>query len=363
MNMKRFSFRVTLAAAVLAIPFIAFARGTVVEEIIARVNNDIITLSDYQKAEAALPDEVQQDCQGCPPDKINAMLAEEKKNLLRSLIDKSLLVQRAQDMSIDVTTDVVRQLDQIRQQNKLPSLEALEKAVESQGMGWEDYKQEITDSLLTQRVIQEEVGSTIKISNEEIKKYYDAHKSEFVKPEEVDISEILFNTQGKSPEEMTAIMKKAQDVLNRLKLGEDFGALAQRFSDGSTASQGGELGVFKSGELTPQLEKTIFALHKGDITGLIHSDTGMEIFRVNQHYDAGQQPLDKVEMDIENIIYQQRIPAAMRVYLTKLRRDSYVVVKPGYVDTGAAGGSSVIQEVSASGQDKGKKKKSPEQEQ
>jgi peptidyl-prolyl cis-trans isomerase SurA len=362
MNMKRFTFRFALAGILLAIPLVVFARGTVVEEIIARVNNDIITLSDYQKAEAALPEEVQQDCPGCPPDKINAMLAEEKKNLLRSLIDKSLLVQRAQDMNIDVTTEVVRQLDQIRQQNKLASMEALQKAVESEGVGWEDYKQQLTDSLLTQRVIQEEVGSTIKISNEDVKKYYDAHKADFVKPEEVDISEILFNTQGKTPQELTAIMTKAQDVLNRLKLGEDFGALAQRFSDGPTASQKGELGVFKRGELNPALEKTIFALHKGDNTGLIHGDTGLEIFHVNEHYDAGQQPLDKVELDIENIIYQQRIPAAMRTYLTQLRRDSYVVVKPGYVDTGAAGGSSVIQETSAD-QDKGKKKKSSEQEQ
>lgn len=362
MNMRRFSFSVSLAVALLAIPFLALARGTVVEEIIARVNNDIITLSDYQKAEAALPDEVQQDCQGCPPDKINAMLADEKKNLLRSLIDKSLLVQRAQDMNIDVTTDVVRQLDQLRQQNKLPSMEALQKAVEAEGMGWEDYKQQITDSLLTQRVIQEDVGSTIKISNEEVQKYYDAHKADFVKPEEADISQILFNTQGKTAQELTAIMTKAQDVLNRLKVGEDFGALAQRFSDGPTASQKGELGVFKRGELNPELEKAIFALHQGDNTGLIHTDTGLEIFHVNEHYDAGQQPLDKVEMDIENIIYQQRIPAAMRTYLTKLRRDSYVVVKAGYVDTGAAGGGSVIQEVSPD-QDKSKKKTSSEQEQ
>jgi peptidyl-prolyl cis-trans isomerase SurA len=362
MHMKKLSLGVIFAALIFALPVMAFPGGTVVEEIIARVNNDIITLSDYQKAEAALPDQVQQDCQGCTPDKISAMLADEKKNLLRSLIDNALLVQRAQDMGISVDTDVVRQLDQIRQQNKLPSMDALQQAVESQGMGWEDYKEQIRDSLLTQRVIQEDMGETIKISNADVQKYYDAHKNEFVEPEEVDLSAIVFNTQGKTPQQLTAIMQKAQDVLNRLKVGEDFAALAKRYSDGPTASDGGEIGTFKPGELTPDLEKAVFSLHRGDNTDLIHTDAGLQILHVNQHYDAGLQPLAKVESDVENRIYQERFPAASREYLSKLRRDSYVVVKAGYVDTGAVGGNSVIKEVSADNS-KGQKKKSSEQEQ
>ncbi|HEV2489869.1 MAG TPA: peptidylprolyl isomerase [Candidatus Acidoferrales bacterium] len=362
--MKRTHLAVLITSLAFLLPAMASASGTVVEEIIARVNNDVITLSDYKKAEAGLPEQIQQECQGCAPDKVAAMLADEKKNLLRSLIDSSLLVQRAKDLDITVETDLVKQLDQIRQQNKLASMEELQKAVESSGMGWEDYKEQMRDSLLTQRVIQQDVGSTVKISNEDVQSYYNAHKTEFVKPEEVDISEIFFSTQGKTPDEVAAIQQKADVVLKRLNAGEDFGGLARRNSEGPTASDGGELGLHKRGELAPELENAVFSLHKGDSTGIIHTASGLDILHVNEHYDAGLQPLDKVEMDIENHLYQQRVQPAMRQYLDKLRRDSYVVVKAGYTDTGSVGGSFVIKELSASnGQEKASKKKPSAKEQ
>ncbi|MGH9710736.1 MAG: SurA N-terminal domain-containing protein, partial [Candidatus Acidiferrales bacterium] len=98
--MKKLSIVFSAAAIVFVLPFLVRASGTVVEEIIARVNNDMITMSDYQKAENSLQQEAQQDCQGCTPEKINELVAQEKKNLLRDLIDQSLLVQRAKDMSI-----------------------------------------------------------------------------------------------------------------------------------------------------------------------------------------------------------------------------------------------------------------------
>lgn len=357
---KRFGMAALAAAGLALLASSVSASDTkaqVVEEIIARVNNDIITLSDYEKAEAALQEEVQQDCQGCPQEKLDALYQARAKNLLRDLIDQSLLVQRAKDMGINVDTDVVKQLDQIRQQNNLPSIDALEKAVESQGLSWEDYKQNLADRLLTQRVIQQEVGSHLSVGTDEVQKYYDAHKGEFVRPEEVFLSEIFFNTKGKSPQEAADARKKAEGILARLKKGESFSALAKRYSQGPTAKDGGSLGAFKRGELNPEIEKAVFPLNKGDITGVIQTPNGFEILHVNQHYQAGLQPLDKVEDEIMNKLYSQKIEPAMRDYLEKLRQDSYVVVKPGYVDSAAVGGNTVIQEVSPS-QDKGRGKKS-----
>lgn len=354
--MKKLSILFSAAVVVFALPVFVHASGTVVEEIIARVNNDIITQSDYQKAAASLQQEAEQECQGCTPDKISAMVAEERKNLLRDLIDQSLLVQRAKDMNISVETDVVKRLDSVRQQNKLPSMEALQKAVESQGMSWEDYKDQLRNSILQQRVISEEVGSTVKIGSDEVQKYYDAHKNEFVMPEEVDLSVIFFSTENKTPQEVAAIRQKADGVLKRLKSGDDFGELAKRFSEGPTSAQGGELGSYKRGELTPDLEKLVFALKKGDMTDVIPASNGIQIIRVNRHFDAGLQPLSKVEQEVENALYQEKIQPAMRKYLAQLRKDSYVVVKAGYTDSGGVSGGSVITETPYSS-DGGKAKK------
>jgi len=363
MIMKKVNCIAIGAMAAFLFPVLAHANGTgkVVDEIIARVNNDIITLSDYQKAEAQLRQEAKQDCQGCADEKINAMVDEGRKNLLRDLIDQSLLVQRAKDMSISVDTDVIKRLDMIRQQNQLPSMEALQKAVESQGLSWEDYKDQMKNSLLQQKVIQQEVGPDIKIGQDEVKKYYDAHQSEFVKPEEVDLSTIFFSTENKTPQEADAIKKKAEAIVQRLKAGEDFGKLAQRFSEGTTANEGGEVGVFKRGMLSPDIEKLVFAMKKGDSTDVLPAPNGLQILHVNEHFEAGLQPMSKEENEIENDIYSQKIQPAMRKYLTQLRKDSYMVINSGYVDTGSAGENTVIQEVpygTEAGKNK-KKKKTP----
>jgi peptidyl-prolyl cis-trans isomerase SurA len=154
-------------------PASAQAKGTVIEEIVVRVNNSAITLSDIQKAEQSMHEEIVHDCQGCSPEKVDEIYKEKQKDLLRDLIDQALLVERSKDMGISVETDVIKRLDEIRKQNNLGSMEEFEKAVESQGMGWEDFKAQIRNSLLTQEVIRREVGSHINIPNEDVKKYYD----------------------------------------------------------------------------------------------------------------------------------------------------------------------------------------------
>jgi peptidyl-prolyl cis-trans isomerase SurA len=323
----------------------AQAKSVVVEEIIARVNNDVITMSDYQKADEQLREEVAHDCQGCPQDKLMAEFEEQQKDLLRGLIDQSLMVQRAKDMGISVESDVIKRLDDVRKQNQLASMEDLEKAVEGSGLAWEDYKTTIRNGLLTQEVVRREVGSHINIPGDEVKKYYDAHPQEFTRPEQVVLSEIFLSTEGKSPEEIESVQKKAEDFRNRVMKGDDFNEIAKRYSEGSTAKDGGDLGTFKQSELAPQLEEVVFKMDKGQITDVIQTKTGFEVLKVENHYKAGLQPMDKVENEIMNRLYMQKMQPQMRDYLGQLREESYVMVKPGYTDTAAVAGASVIQEV------------------
>ncbi|MGA7839274.1 MAG: peptidylprolyl isomerase [Candidatus Acidiferrales bacterium] len=323
----------------------AQTKSAVVEEIIARVNNDIITMSDYQKAEDQLREEVAHDCQGCSQDRLMADFKDQQKDLLRGLIDQSLMVQRAKDMGISVESDVIKRLDDVRKQNGLASMEDLEKAVESSGLAWEDYKTTIRNGLLTQEVVRREVGSHINIATDEVKQYYDAHPQEFTRPEQVVLSEIFLSTDGKSPEEIASVQRKAEDLRNRVMKGDDFNEIAKRYSEGSTAKDGGDLGTFKKGELAPQLEEVVFKMDKDQITDVIQTKTGFEILKVENHYQAGLQPMDKVENEIMNRLYMVKMQPQMRDYLGQLREESYVMVKPGYIDTAAVAGASVIQEV------------------
>jgi len=321
--------------------------GKTVEEIIARVNNEIITLTEYQKARATAEEDAKQECQGrCTPEQLQTATEDGQKNALRNLIDQSLLVQRAKDMGISVKPEVIKQLDQIRTQNKLDSIDALEKAVTSEGMNWEDFQSNIENHLLTQKVIGQEVGSHITISDDEVQKYYEAHKTEFVRPEQVALREIQVNTQGKSADELPVLRKKAETALKRVQDGEDFGEIAKRYSDSTTKDQGGYLGTYKRGELAKELEDKVFAMKRNQLTDVLETKQGYLILQVLEHYDEGQQSLDKVRNEIMEKLYGARMEPAMRAYLKTLREQSYVIIKPGYQDIAGEGGSE-IQEVSA----------------
>ncbi|GAC1661161.1 MAG: hypothetical protein NVS9B4_13050 [Candidatus Acidiferrum sp.] len=321
--------------------------GKVVEEIIARVNNEIITRTDYEKALVSAQEEARQECQNkCNAEQLQADIEERRKHALRDLIDQSLLVQRGKDMTLSVEPDVIKRLDQMRIQNNFASMEDLEKAVTSQGLNWEDFKNNIRNGILSQRVISSEVGSHLSIGHEEIEKYYNEHKAEFVRPEQVGLRAIEVKTEGKTPEEIPELRKKAETTLKRLKDGDDFAEMAKRFSDGATAKEGGFLGIYKRGELSPELEARVFKMKKNELTDIVETKQGFLILQVLEHYDEGQQTIAKVENEIMERLYSGRMEPALREYLKTLREQSYVVIKPGFQDI-AGGGNSEIQEVSA----------------
>ena len=320
--------------------------GKVVEEIVARVNNEIITRSELDHARSQAAEDAQQDCAGrCTPEQLQVAVEDHQKYALRDLIDQSLLAQRGKDMGISVEPEVVKQLDEIRIKNNLKDLDDLEKAVTSQNINWDDFKNNIRNRLLTQEVIRREVGSHINIGHDEEMKYYEEHKKDFVRPEQVALRAIEVKTEGKKESEVPELKAKAQKLLDRVKEGEDFGELAKHFSDGSTAQQGGFLGVYKRGELSKELEDMVFKMKKNDLTDVIETKQGFLILQVLEHYDEGEQSFAKVENEIMDHLYNEKMEPAMREYLKTLREQSYVVIKPGYAD-GAGGGNSEIQEVS-----------------
>jgi peptidyl-prolyl cis-trans isomerase SurA len=322
-------------------------QGTVVEDIVARVNDDIITTVDYQEALANAPQAAQEDCQGCTPGQLKAATEEMQKNALRDLIDQALLVQRAKDLGITVETDVVKELDRIRQDNKLPDLESLEKEIGAQGVNYDDFKNKIRDHMLVQEVVRREVQSKINLDHADVQKYYDTHKSEFETPEMVYVREIFVSTKDKPEADLPKLKQKAEELRQRVLVnGDDFGELAKHFSDSVTAKQGGELGSVQPGQFDKAYDG-VFKLNRNEMTPVIRTPTGFEILQVQERYEAGLQPLDKVQGQIENRLTSQMIEPRVRAYLATLRQDSYVIYHPGYVDTAAVANSTPIVEDAA----------------
>ena len=176
----------SLLVAALAVPVFA-GDDTVVEEIIARVNNQIITRADLRRESEQVLDQLKQQDAATADQKF----VQRQKDVLRDLIDQQLLVDKGTDLGITADTEVVKRLDEMRKQMNLPDMDALEKAAQQQGVSFEDFKQNLKNQIVTQRVISQEVGSHIQITKEEEKKFYDEHKDELERPEQVRLSEIL----------------------------------------------------------------------------------------------------------------------------------------------------------------------------
>ncbi len=350
----------------------AFAEGQVVEEIIARVNSQIVTHSEFVRSKDQLKDDVKQQ------DAANAdkLYADREKDVLRDLIDQQLLLEKGKDLGITGDTDLIKRLDEMRKNMKLETMEELEKAATAQGISYEDFKQNMRNQIITQKVIGEEVGSHLSINKDEEQKFYEEHKNEMEQPESIRLSEILVaphkvagdksvsekpaqsnaadasaatdavknqdpaddaaRKQAEEAAALTAAEVKANDLLKQIRAGTSFEEVAKKNSDGPSAAQGGDLGSFKRGALAKELEDKTFAMKAGEITDVIRTKQGYVILKVVSHQMAGIPPLKDVEPRIQDALYYQQLQPALRAYLTKLREEAYIDIKAGYIDSGAS---------------------------
>ncbi|MGA9707300.1 MAG: peptidylprolyl isomerase [Candidatus Sulfotelmatobacter sp.] len=333
----------------------ALVAGQVVEEIVTRVNGQIITRSEYDRSKDQLRDDVKQQ----DPANADKLYAEREKDVLRDLVDQQLLLEKGKDLGITGDTELIKRLDSMRKDMKLDTMEELEKAATAQGISYEDFKQNLRNQIITQKVIGEEVGSHLSITKEEEQQFYDAHKSELEQPESIKLSEILIAPQRPAPDKsaagnaapdaasdsakqaaeaaaLAAAEAKANDVLKQIRAGASFEDMAKKYSDGPSAAQGGDLGAFKRGTLAKELEDRTFAMKSGDVTDVIRTKQGFVILKVTNHQMAGVPSLKEVEPKIQDALYYQKLQPALRAYLTKLREDAYIDYKEGYVDSGAS---------------------------
>jgi peptidyl-prolyl cis-trans isomerase SurA len=323
---------------------------TVVEEIIARVNNEIVTRTEYVRSRDQLKQEIQQQ------DAANAdrTFAEKQRDVLRDLIDQQLLLQKGKDLGITGDTELIKRLDEMRKQMNLGSMEELEKAAEAQGASYEDFKQNLRNQIVTQRVIGQEVGSHLAMNKDDVKKFYEQHRAEMEQPEQVRLSEILIapKTPAKPPASadakpepaseaeteaaLSAAQAKAQDLLDQIHKGAKFADLAKKYSDGPSAKDGGDLSYFKRGTLSKELEDKVFALKAGEVTDVVRTKQGYVILQTVEHQMAGIPTLKEVEPRIQDALYMQKLQPALRGYLTTLREEAFIDIKAGYIDSGAS---------------------------
>ena len=329
---------VVLIAALAPLGYAAEIR--VVEEIAAKVNGEIITRSELDQTQKEMENEFRgSGLAGAP---LARAVDQMKVGLLRDKIDELLLVQKAREDNINVEPDVTRFVANLQVRSGITDADKFAQYIREQfGVPLEDLKLRQRNQLLTQREVSQQVASRIFIPEDQLRKYYEDHKSEYVRQEEVYLSQILISTQGKTADQVAEAEKKAKELVARARQGEKFAEMAAANSDDAeTGRSGGYLGAYKRTDLRKEISDLVFSHDKGYVTDPIklENPNGFLILKVEERYQAGQATFEEVKEEVQGAMAEPQMGPKVRELLNKLRLEAFLEIREGYTDAGAVPG-------------------------
>ena len=295
---------------------------TLVNEIIARVNNDIITRTDYLASLESFKEELRRQMQGKSEAEVNAEFEKLKPTVLDMMIEDLLLEQKAKELGIDVEAEVNQQMLQIAKDSGFKTLSELEQAMRNQGVDPENARNSLRRRLQQQYVVQREVLVPIyqRLSEKEKRDFYEKNKDKLVVPGEVTLSEIFIPLEGHTAAE---VEQRARRVVAEMRAGGNFAEAVKTNTPVTRASraQDGKLGTFRPDELKEEIAAAVSSLKAGDVTEPIRVQDGFQIIRVDARKDATVRPYDDKEVQemVARAATMDRAEEARKKYLKKLR--------------------------------------------
>ncbi len=300
----------------------------VVEEIVAVVNDDIITLSDYRTMFELRLNELR--AAQLPQEEYDKQYALLKKELLDIMITELLLLQKAKELNLNVSDQIKAQIEKIKTDNGMTSDADLRRAVEQQGMSFETWLKQYEEGAMRMAVVYTEVERAIVLEDAEIVQYYKKNPAEFTIPTEYKLHAVYLASEGRTPEECEAL-KAAVDA--KLKSGAAFADVAGELSDPPMKESKGDLGTFKAGELDKSLEPAVEKLKVGEVGAWVNNKNGWYLLNLVEKKDSHLLPFEDARKDVEEKIYNTKRAEKGDAYVKTLRDRSYVrILKPEPLD-------------------------------
>ena len=295
----------------------AAASAEVLERVVAKVNGDIVTLSEFQARQVAAV----QAAGLTSEDRVERYLRENNARILQEAVDDLLLVQKANEEGMRLRPEYIKEIvDGIKKENNIATDEELQDQLRREGMSLDELKRNIERSILRRQLLSRELESKIAVSEAEVRAYYDAHKAEFDRPGSLHLQEIVVKTQSGS-------VALATDLVRRARGGEDFEGLARNYSSAPTRGAGGDLGKISRGDLTPDIEKAAFALPVGGVSDPLPTEDGYRILKVVEKTESSELPFDGVKADIQKKLASERTASVYEDYLAGLRKEAIIDIR------------------------------------
>ena len=326
-------FKTLTAAALLAFVASIPAGADIIEQVLVKVNGDILTKTDFEQRQIAALRQ-RQDLGPIKPDspELKKAIAEITPDLILSAVDELLLVQRGRELGYALGDEQFTSiLDNIKKENKLETDEQFQAALKQEGLTLPDLRRSLERQMLISRVQQTEVMGKISITEDEAKAYYEKHRDEFTTPAAVTLREILVEVPGTekgfNAAQDEAAKMKAEDIRKRLIGGEPFPRLAADLSDSPSKANGGLIGPVNSTDLAPALRDMVRKMNPGDVTEVIRTTRGYQILKLESKTEEAIRSFDAARTEIGDRVAEEKRRGELQKYLEKLRAQAIVTWK------------------------------------
>jgi len=331
---SKFTIAALIAIAVVMLaPAMAQAQEgepVVVDEVIAQVNDGVVTLSQLKREMKERMDTLKQN--GMTEQQATSEVEKHKAELIATLINEQLLLQKGKELALTekVEAEVNKRMLEVAKQNGITSIEKLDEAMRQAGLDPVGTRQTLRAEIMKQAVLEGEVDSKIffSLSTEELRRYFDTHRDKFLKPEAVELSEIFLSLAGKHEADVKA---RATQLVTQLRGGADFGTLATAYSERGAENKG-KVGLFQVIDLRPDILGAIKNVKVGGVGDPLRTDEGYQILRVDARTAGSSTPTFN-ENQVREAITIERSPKAHEEYLQTLREDAYIKVSKDYSDS------------------------------
>jgi peptidyl-prolyl cis-trans isomerase SurA len=320
MTMRNLTICLTLASLLCT----SYARAEMIDSIAAIVNDDLVTNYEVDKELTFVIKDAERKSPVSPE-----LRKKLRSDVLNMLIDKRLIQQKVKELNIQIGEEELRQaVEDVKKQNNL-SQDALIGALLNQGITFDQYKAQLKEQLERLRLMSMEVKAKIQVSEREMREYYDANKAQYSEDESYRARHIFFKIpKNASADEVKNAMARAATVLAEARSGKDFTELAKKNSDESTAAKdGGDLGMFKKGDMLPEIESAVIAMKQGEISELVSTPAGFHIIKLEEKTPAKAKPFETVKAGIEEIIYKKKSEERFNQWATEMRKGASIEIK------------------------------------
>ena len=308
----------------------ATVRAEIIERVLVKVNGDILTQTDLEARQVAALRQRRENPQSMNNAELQKALGEVTPMVLVDSVDELLLLQRGKELGIKLSEERFKQiLENIKKENKIETEEQFQAALKSEGMTMSDLRKQLEKSMIIQGVQSREVFERISITEAEAKAYFEAHRNEFTTPATMMLREILVTVPAAkggtfSVGQDDAAKAKAEAVLARAKAGENFEKLVTEVSDSPSKANGGLIGPISLTDLEPSLRSIFEPLKQGDVTSVVRTASGYQIFKVDTYSPAQELPWEQAREEIGNKVAQSKQSAEYAKYMQKLRAQAVI---------------------------------------